>query len=471
MPILLLLCCLWSTSVFAQEAGEHPIRAQLHRLVANNPVFQQGYSGFCLYDPEGEDFIYDFRGDQRFTPASNVKLLTYYLTTQLLNRRVPALWYESYDSRYELWGTGYPSWEYLGIEQDSDGPTSPPWWHDMQPNLRFVTDNTDWACRADNPVTDWLRQQDQAVVLHLEEEMPARYGAGWSYDDWNDGYVYERSSLPLFANRLTVSVDSAGELKVEPACLTDRVVLVNRPDGPRLLRRESENVFSLDTSRQIPPDYERSIALRITPELIEELLSEQIDQSVRIGDRSLPVGSPGLNLLRFPLPDTLFQVMLQQSDNYLAEQFLLLAASSRYGRPAVREILSYARDTLLEELSEPAIQWVDGSGLSRYNQISPRQLVRVLDLTRQAVGWERLLRLLPANGESGTLERRFVNGRAPYIWAKTGSLRNVMALSGILQVRSGKYLLFSFLHNHTQEGSATYYREMEKVFELLYETY
>ncbi|MEM7572677.1 MAG: D-alanyl-D-alanine carboxypeptidase [Bacteroidota bacterium] len=458
MPLLFLLCCLSGSVVFAQEPVIHPVHDQLQRLIANNPVFQQGYSGFSLYDPEREEFIYDYRADQRFTPASNVKLLTYYLCTQLLEHEVPALWYEDYGNRLELWGTGYPSWEYLDLVEEPD---------DSPFGLRgqLVKPGNE------NPLTNWLYQQGWSVVLHQPTDLPGRYGAGWSYDDWNDGYVYERSSLPLYGNRLKITTDSIGGLVVEPARLADRIALVDRPTGPRLIREEASNYFSLDTSRQLPLDFERSIALRMTPEITEELLIEQIGQPVCIGNRSLPPRSRSLNLVRLPLPDTLFQIMLQQSDNYLAEQLLLLSASSRYDRPDVEAVLSYARDTLLAEIAEPEIQWVDGSGLSRYNQLSPRQLVRVLDLSRQAVGWEKLISLLPANGESGTLERRFVNRRAPFIWAKTGSLRNVIALSGLLRTRSGHQLIFSFLHNHTQEGSSTYYREMEKVFELLYFNY
>jgi hypothetical protein len=88
----------------------------------------------------------------------------------------------------------------------------------------------------------------------------------------------------------------------------------------------------------------------------------------------------------------------------------------------------------------------DGSGLSRYDMTSARQMARLLARDARRPG-TRLADLLPKGGE-GTLRRRFRNLPDPsVVTAKTGTLDGVSNLAGYL-VRPGRdTLAFSFLCN------------------------
>ena len=92
---------------------------------------------------------------------------------------------------------------------------------------------------------------------------------------------------------------------------------------------------------------------------------------------------------------------------------------------------------------------VDGSGLSALNRISPETLTEVLKYayTNQIIGKE-FLNSLPIAGVDGTLEKRFrrssIQGR---VFAKTGYLNNVRALSGYAFTKSGEVLIFSVISN------------------------
>ena len=55
-----------------------------------------------------------------------------------------------------------------------------------------------------------------------------------------------------------------------------------------------------------------------------------------------------------------------------------------------------------------APQWVDGSGLSRLNLLTPRSLTAVLLLLHQQIPEPRLLSLLAAGGGQGTLHRAYL---------------------------------------------------------------
>ncbi len=90
----------------------------------------------------------------------------------------------------------------------------------------------------------------------------------------------------------------------------------------------------------------------------------------------------------------------------------------------------------------------DGSGLARNDLITPDALVRLLramDASPQSEAWRSLL---PVSGTDGSLHERLAGKAAGKVWAKTGSLTHVSALSGYLRNRRGDDLTFSILVNH-----------------------
>jgi PBP4 family serine-type D-alanyl-D-alanine carboxypeptidase len=98
----------------------------------------------------------------------------------------------------------------------------------------------------------------------------------------------------------------------------------------------------------------------------------------------------------------------------------------------------------------------DGSGLSRYNQVSPRALNRLLIVFWHHPEREILIDALPIAGVDGTLEWRMRGTAAENnARAKTGSLEAVRALSGYVRSRDGQTLIFTLLVNgYEGPGSA-----------------
>ena len=91
---------------------------------------------------------------------------------------------------------------------------------------------------------------------------------------------------------------------------------------------------------------------------------------------------------------------------------------------------------------------VDGSGLSRDNRVTARQIAALLDAV-VGLGGElsrAYLDSLAVAGESGTLERRMREtptcGR---VRAKTGWISGTSALAGVVETLSGRHLAFSIL--------------------------
>ena len=152
----------------------------------------------------------------------------------------------------------------------------------------------------------------------------------------------------------------------------------------------------------------------------------------------------------------------------MAEQLLQMTSAQRYGYIHTDRILRFLTDTLLARTPQP-LDWVDGSGLSRYNKVTPLSLVTILDQLHQQIPEERLFQLFPSGGVSGTIREWYSGEEKPYVFAKTGTLRHVHCLSGYLQSKSGKTYIFSFMHNNFPDKIKELKEEMELVLEWLRE--
>jgi D-alanyl-D-alanine carboxypeptidase/D-alanyl-D-alanine-endopeptidase (penicillin-binding protein 4) len=108
----------------------------------------------------------------------------------------------------------------------------------------------------------------------------------------------------------------------------------------------------------------------------------------------------------------------------------------------------------------------DGSGLSVWNNISPEDFTTLLSRLHQKYGG-KLKQFFPNAGTSGTLSYMFqgleANGK---LWAKTGSMQQVMNYSGFTKAKSGKWLSFCIIANRHQISN----RQIRKIHEQIMNT-
>jgi len=144
---------------------------------------------------------------------------------------------------------------------------------------------------------------------------------------------------------------------------------------------------------------------------------------------------------------------MQRSDNTITEVLGRLVAN-KLGLPSTTNGSIEAVKAVLERLgvSMAGGGLVDLSGLGRGSELSPTQLVEVVDL---AVAGPPVLRELangmPIAGMTGTLGSRFVGQEfgTGMVRAKTGSLPGVTALSGTVVTANGRLLLFTVVADQT----------------------
>jgi len=184
------------------------------------------------------------------------------------------------------------------------------------------------------------------------------------------------------------------------------------------------------------------------------LLRAQLEaQGVRVSARmrmgAAPAGAH--ELLRFPGDSLALQIRLLDkfSNNFVAEQLTKMLGAEVYGPPGTWDKGTRALGAYLEAngIADPAVVIADGSGLSPRNRVSPATLVAVI--RKAALRFEsgaEFVSALPIGGREGTLEDRMQDG-AVQIRAKTGHLRRVAALSGVVPASDGSTRAFSILVN------------------------
>jgi D-alanyl-D-alanine carboxypeptidase/D-alanyl-D-alanine-endopeptidase (penicillin-binding protein 4) len=156
-----------------------------------------------------------------------------------------------------------------------------------------------------------------------------------------------------------------------------------------------------------------------------------------------------------PLLDDI-RVINKTSQNLHAELALRLAGKLRGsggsfegGSAAVKQFLLQAG------IKDDEFTFLDGSGLSRRDLVTPAATVQLLIYAAREPWGAAFEESLPVSGVDGSLADRFQNTPAVgLVHAKTGSLSHVNALSGYGRTQAGRRFVFSiFCNNHNLPGS------------------
>jgi D-alanyl-D-alanine carboxypeptidase/D-alanyl-D-alanine-endopeptidase (penicillin-binding protein 4) len=151
--------------------------------------------------------------------------------------------------------------------------------------------------------------------------------------------------------------------------------------------------------------------------------------------------------------------MMHRSDNFFAEQSLLMVSNELLGVMNDEKIVDTLLKTDFKDLPQKP-RWADGSGLSRYNLFTPQDFVAILNKMKNEFGMERIKVILPTGGE-GTISS-YYKADSGYIYGKTGTLSGVVAFSGFLYTKKGKLLIFSTLINNHQSSATEIRKAIEK---------
>ena len=156
---------------------------------------------------------------------------------------------------------------------------------------------------------------------------------------------------------------------------------------------------------------------------------------------------------RSSLLDTI-RIANKHSQNFYAESLVKLLGASRCGDGSWRGG-TRAVGEFLAGLGVPAgaYHMVDGSGMSRQDRFTPRAVTQLLRHMYLHPWGAEFVQSLPSAGElESSLHSRMT--QPPYrgnVFAKTGTIEGVSALSGYAKAASGKVYAFSILINRARD--------------------
>ncbi len=405
-------------------AGCQPIKnLQVKRIIKKSEVLSAHFTGFCLFDPSENTYMIQKNADLNFTPASNMKILTAYACLEAFGDSIPAFAYTDFSDSLIIRPLGDPSF--------------------LHPVFKS------------QPALNYFLGRKKIVILDQKDPL-SEYGPGWAWDDFQYNFQAERSWFPIYGNTVRI-LNQGDSLRIIPNFFEDYVqIQYGTKPGNYVGRDVKYNLFNIwiedeneDFEREIPFDYDDELLIK----LLEDTLNMQVAtiDSMDTHPEQILYNQSTLDLVSY---------MMQHSDNFLAEQ-LLIQAALHEGFMDPDQFRAYKLQQW-NTFNPAPVQWYDGSGLSRYNLITPMSLVNILNRIYQTEDWQTIKTIFPSGGHSGTISDWYYND-PPFVFAKTGTLSNNHNLSGYLITDTGKTLIFSLMNNNYVTHSAAVKQEMSKV--------
>ena len=273
----------------------------------------------------------------------------------------------------------------------------------------------------------------------------------------------ERSAFPIYGNvisflRKNYQLQATPSLVMRPPFMNESMMQqLGKGDQFQITRSPDQNQFSIvsatRTFRSAIIPFKTKDGVTSFQFLQDTLQKIGITSSIQFSARK-----PAGNLLYSIPTDSLLKPLMYRSDNFFAEQSLLMVSQRVLNRMNEEQLIDTLLKTDFADLPQQP-RWADGSGLSRYNLFSPQDFVRILEKMKDQFGMDRIKVIFPTGGE-GTLASYYKQDSGS-IYAKTGTLSGVVALSGYLYTKKGKLLLFSTLVNNHRSSSSEIRKQVE----------
>jgi D-alanyl-D-alanine carboxypeptidase/D-alanyl-D-alanine-endopeptidase (penicillin-binding protein 4) len=465
----------------------------IQKLIDSNAAARTAFWGIQIIDLATGKTLYELNPDHYFVPASNTKLFS---TALALNRlgadfrfqtRVLADTPPDADGRVagalRLIGGGDPNLSARAVPYQKGPITGNP--------LAAIED------LAGQIAAHGVKRVDGGIVGDDTWYVWEPYAVGWSIDDpeSDDG-------PPISALTLT---DNAQTLGVQPgAAVGDLAALTLNP--PIEFYRIENRVRTVGAGgerrihfKRIPgsrdaqlwgtiPLRDRGTEMLISVEDPAEYAARSLKAALE--SRGIAVGgsltarhlypdeaaageAPGVELARLvsaPLIEDL-RITNKVSQNLHAELALRAVSKARRNEGSFEAGMEEMQ-AFLGEAGIDANAWhlLDGSGLSRLGLVTPAAVVKLLRFMYDSPSRADWISLLPVGAQDGTLSSRFgetaASGR---VYAKTGSLSHVSALSGYIQRPDGAWVAFSILVNNFNGRAAEVRGVMDRICTLVLE--
>ena len=272
------------------------------------------------------------------------------------------------------------------------------------------------------PAVDFLKKESKPIVIVPVQWETEIYGKGWAWDDYHSSYMPEKSPIPVYTKRKEAYQPGA------------QIIFPSMQDK-----------------------YENAA----------HFLSDTLGRTVTISNSNRKFNE-NVQTFYSASRDSVCKKMMFESDNFIAEQLLLMISNTLTGSMNENKLMGKILSDSIYAFPQKPI-WVDGSGLSRYNLFSPEDLVYLLRKIEKDFGKKKIDAIFPT-GNEGTLKGTY-DDKAEYIYAKTGTLSGQITLSGYLTTKKNTPLIFSVMVNNHTGKSSEVKKVMARLIDKIWQTY
>ena len=477
--ILALPALLFVGAIHRPQAGGSPwtqseITAVAHRIDTQlaNPALRGAQVGFEMIDTARGTMLLSRNADEAFMPASNMKLLT---GSAALAKLGTAFAYETVVA---------------ADARPQDGALSGNVYLRGGGDAQLSAKDLDDAASA--LAAQGIKRITGAMLLdagHFDDE---RYASGWLAGDLPYYYAPALSALELEEGVVHVTMTPSATvgapvtLRVWPQSSTytidnrvasgmrgskDTSDIVRPWNAPHTIELVGSYPQSAQESDDLAPTVPDPTAY--SGDVFARALAAHgitVAQGVRSG--AAPANALQLWSHRSAALPRLLADMWNPSDNLMAEMFLKELGVAQSGIPGSDANGATLEKAYLQSIGvNPATVSIDdGSGLSAYDRITPRDLIAILQSDWNGPNRDVVLDALPIAGVRGTLKDAYVGTSAEgAVFAKTGTWTHVTTLSGYVETRTHGPVTFSLLINdwlgdHTPDGTVDLARVRTAIF-------
>ena len=382
-----ILLIFFSSSLFSQISSK-----KIDKWISSNDDLNGSVVSIAVKRIDKEKKIVGSGIDTYMTPASNVKISTL-LGSIYYGDSIPIINYKVLNDTLKISPTGYPLL--------------------LHPKYR------------DKDLAKFIKGFKH-IIYHVPKIDLNKYGPGWAWDDYNSYYQAERSEMPIYGNVIQVIKNSKGEIEITPNIYK---IIFDFEQKNKILRSETENKFFINPSLIKFGDTIYSPFITSIKNTTS-LLKNALEKTVELNKDELK----NYNVLNSSQVDDIYSAILKDSDNLISES---IAANISL---RLNDTISVDKGVRLIQNISKQKELFDGSGLSRYNLVTPKSVVSSLNDIYNLIGFDRIKKIFPEN--------YIIQNEKHFVWGKTGTLRNNHNYSGYIVTDKNRRYIFSIMINH-----------------------
>jgi serine-type D-Ala-D-Ala carboxypeptidase/endopeptidase (penicillin-binding protein 4) len=429
--------------------------------IFNDPNFSNSQFGVVIQSLETGEYLYKRNEDKLLIPASDLKLFTTSAGLITLG--------SEYKFRTNIYMNGYVDGSILKgdiVVQGRGDPTISERFYDG--NMLKVYN--DWA---DSLLNIGIDEITGNIVGDDNAFDDLGLGSGWAWDYESSWFAAPSSAISFNDNCVDIVVtvnrkSHQPEISVKPdtkyVIILNKAVTVPRDSSTAIetYREPGTNVITVfgtirDNSDSVKTYVTVNNPTQYAVVVLKDVLKRKgilIDgYPIDVNDMTNTLDYSKMKLLftqYSPPLKEIIRVTNKQSQNLYAEQLLKTIGLESRGYGTVANGIR-TEDRIFKDMgiNPESMNIVDGSGLSRLDLVTPRQIVALLSYMYKSRYFIPFFNSLPIAGVDGTLGDRMQNSKAQgKIRAKPGFLEGIRNLSGYAFTGDNEPIAFSIIVNN-----------------------